>query len=286
MNRVIVTGASGFIGRHLVQHLINIGRKPVSVKRAEALEFFSELQGDAFKDATIFHLAGFAYPEKSFDQPHDTFVSNVGLSEQILEFCKHYSAKIIVPTTACYKDRSISVLSKESDELVWDNPYSFSKLLVEELCALYHRLYRVDTIVLRLFNVYGPGQGSQFLVPWLMSQLEQGSTVRVKDVQSSRDFVFVTDVVRAFLSAEANAKGGECYNIGTGYSVGIRELIDGIGTVWGLKDIEVVSDERNLRLGVTRADISKAEDHFGWRPKKDLLEGLAELRKTHPRLRG
>ena len=275
-----MTGSSGFIGRHLVAELKKNGRDVIAVPRYETDSFFLPKNVERYEKATIFHLAGSVHPMEPAEGPHDVFVSNVGLTEHILEFCRLSDARIIIPSTASYRDRSLSVQSKEDDEICAENPYSFSKFILEQICNFYCRKYLVNAVLLRLFNVYGPGQTDEFLIPWIIKQVERSKVVQVKDPESKRDFIFVSDVVQAFLLAERNGRPGECYNIGSGETTGVRELVSEICKIWELDRIPVTSDQDSRKMGVTRADISKARAELRWSPTVDLCLGLKRVRES------
>ena len=118
------------------------------------------------------------------------------------------------------------------------------------------------------------------MIPWIIKQVERSKAVQVKDPESKRDFIFVSDVVQAFLLAERNGRPGECYNIGSGETTGVRELVSEICKIWELERIPVTSDQDGRKMGVTRADISKARAELRWSPTVDLCLGLKRVRES------
>jgi GDP-4-dehydro-6-deoxy-D-mannose reductase len=158
------------------------------------------------------------------------------------------------------------------------NPYALSKKLAEEACRFYAESFGMNVVVLRQFNVYGPGQADSFLIPSIIRQVRVGGEIRVKDLEPKRDYVYVADVVRAIVSAAHGPAGFVVCNVGSGVSHSVATIIETIQHVWGTA-LPVRSDaqRRAEEIMDTVADIAAAKRRLGWQPRFDLRQGLADM---------
>ena len=166
----------------------------------------------------------------------------------------------------------------ESTPLAAKNPYALSKKLAEEACEFYSDRFSIQTTILRPFNIYGPGQSDSFLIPTILNHLKAGREIHVKDLEPRRDYVYIADVIEAMVKAVVRADGSGMFNVGSGTSHSVAELIQCIQKVWGT-DLPVRSDGRR-RQGEgldTVADISRARQQLGWTPRFTLRQGLEAL---------
>jgi nucleoside-diphosphate-sugar epimerase len=167
----------------------------------------------------------------------------------------------------------------ESVALVAKNPYALSKKLAEEACQFFADRFGICVTILRPFNIYGPGQSDAFLVPTIVNQLKGGKEVRVKDLEPRRDYVYILDVVEAMVKAVACELGFSVFNVGSGASHSVADLIQIIQDVWGT-DLPVRSDgvRRKDEVMDTVADITLAAQKLGWKPRFTLRQGIEDLR--------
>jgi len=280
MTAAIITGSSGFVGSHLRRSLELKGREVLCIGRRDVDKFFSSPANWRKSPPTVFHLAGFVSPQQSFDSPHDAFLANVALTEKVLEFCRLTGAKMIFPSTSSYRCKRAGIRSNEYDERTIDNPYVLTKVLAEKLCLKYADMFSLDILVLRLFNVYGPFQSQEHLIPYLIGQVLKCRKVVVNDVESRRDFVFVSDVIRALESAEEYQGTKRVINIGSGKSTGIRELVDLIQEIWGIECVSVTQRNPRKIMGSMQADITVAAAELGWIPEVELKNGLCQIKNV------
>jgi len=290
----LVTGGAGFIGSNLVDELIASGR-PCHVvddlsngKRAnlnpEAT--FHELDirdrdglmsaAEQARPATIFHLAAQADVRKAVEAPDFDAAVNVVGTINVLEAARTVGARVVFASTGGAGYGEYEGLPVPSPETAETRPLSFygmSKMAGEGYCGTYGRLYGLETVVLRLGNVYGPRQdphGEAGVVAIFCGKLLDGEPPRVfGDGSQTRDYVYVGDVVRAFLAAES-APGGSLVNIGAGREVSVLDLIDGLG----YRGEPVFDDAREGELQRSCLAAGKAAEVLGWTPQTELAAGL------------
>lgn len=212
--KALVTGASGFIGKHLVEKLTELGW--------EIVHYF----GDA---DVIFHLAG--------RRDGDIWESNVHLTAKVLDDAKKWGVKRVIFTSSCAAAQPV-------------NDYGMSKKLAEELCQWYRDKHELDVVVLRLFNVYGPGD-TKSDVAQFAEAIRTGIPPKIYGKDCVRDYIHVDDVVRALIGAPGFNEGGIC-NIGTGQSTSIGELWDLCAELSGseLRAQYLPSERDNIRYAV------------------------------------
>lgn len=278
MSRILVTGASGFIGKHLIPRL-----------RAEGHEVFeaSARSGDVAEDSTwktfpladvVVHLAAKSFVPDSWEAPGQFLRTNLLGTVAAMEYCRAHDARLVFPSSYMYGDAGRLPIP-ETATLVAANPYALSKKLAEEACGFFGDRFSINITILRPFNVYGPGQSDTFLIPTIVNQLKAGKDIRVKDLEPRRDYVYVRDVVEAMIRAVTCDRGFSVFNVGSGESHSVAELIRTIQDVWGTA-LPVRSDgvRRKDEIMDTVADIAQAEQQLGWKPRFTLRQGLEDLR--------
>ena len=277
MSRVLVTGATGFIARHLVPRLTTVGLEIVEAGRGS---------GDTAEKATwsrfpacevVVHLAAKSFVPESWETPGVFVRTNALGTVEALEYCRVHAARLVYLSSYMYGDVAQQPIP-ENTALKANNPYALSKKLAEEACAFYAEVFDVPVTILRPFNIYGPGQSDSFLIPSILNHIRAGREIHVKDLEPRRDYVYVADVVEAIVSAVRRRNGFETFNIGSGSSHSVAELIDIIQEVWGTA-LPVRSDgvRRKDEIMDTVADIKRARRDLGWSPKFTLRQGLEAL---------
>ena len=229
MSRVLVTGASGFIGTHVSPRLRAAGHEVFEVRRAD---------GDIAERATwdgcpaadvVVHLAASSFVPDSWASPALFLRTNVIGTVGALEYCRAHRARLVFPSSYIYGDAA-ELPVPESATLVAKNPYALSKKLAEEACEFFADRFAIPVTILRLFNIYGPGQPNAFLVPTIASQLKAATEVRVKDLAPRRDYVYVRDVVEAMMKAVDARRGYQVHNLGyPSRRAPIEELAENVG---------------------------------------------------------
>jgi nucleoside-diphosphate-sugar epimerase len=164
----------------------------------------------------------------------------------------------------------------EKHPLSAKNPYTESKLIGERLCAAYLRDFGIRATILRMFNVYGPGQSASFLIPQLVHQAHIGR-IEIADEAPIRDYVFVDDVAEAFVSAVVrDERAVSVYNIGTGIGTSVAELVSLIQRHVGVPcEVNCLHRRRPGEILATVADVSLAKAELSWEPRTPICEGIA-----------
>lgn len=270
---ILVTGDTGFIGRHLVRAL-----------RAEGHAVFghSRQDGDIARCSLsysnvrhVYHLAGKTFVPESWQSPLTFYEVNVLGAVNVLEFCRRQDASLILLSSYVY-GRPERLPIAEDHPLKAVNPYSHTKILAEGISEYYREQYGVRVTIVRPFNVYGPGQDERFLVPTLLRQAMSAdrATIEVADVRPRRDFLFIADLVE-LLVLLARHNGSGIYNAGSGESVSIQELVDVINSLVPLKkQITCREAPRPEEILDVRADVQKAWRELTWKPRTSLACGL------------
>lgn len=304
---VLVTGGAGFIGSHLVDALIELGAR-VRVLDNLATGKRSNLQHvadridvriadirdlAACKDATngvryVFHQAALGSVPRSLELPADTFGTNVGGTANVFTAARdHRVARVVYASSSSVYGDSESLPKREGEEGRPLSPYALSKVMNEELAAVYTRCFDMELVGLRYFNVYGPRQDPNgpyaAVIPRFFAAARRAEPpVICGDGEQSRDFTFVADAVQANLRAAlAPASAcGKAYNVGAGARTTVGELARLV-----LENAGAKLDPRHEppRAGDVRhslADIDRARKALAYEPRTSLRDGLAKTAPT------
>lgn len=280
--RVLVTGARGFIGSSLSTRLKTLGNHEVIELDLPENDIASALL--EFTNVThVFHLAARNFVPDSYKYPADFFRVNLLGTVNVLEFCRRQKISLTYVSAYVY-GRPQSLPIRESDLRSALNPYTESKILSEDLCDFYHRQYDVPITVIRPFNVFGAGQREEFLIPTIIRQALDSavSTIEVSDLRPKRDFVYIEDLIDALVLTIGRPKYS-VFNIAGGVSYSVRSIIEIILKAAKMskpfRSLEKFRDDEILDL---YADISFAKSELGWTPKVSFEEGIAKiLRASH-----
>ena len=292
----LVTGGAGFIGSHIVDALLEDG---YSVKVIDNLssgvkgrlnpgaEFFEKDLADfkdiapVFKDTEyVFHAAAMPRAPYSVEHPIETNAANVDVTLNVLQSARVGGVKRVIysASSSAYGDQE-SLPLKEEMQTKCLSPYGLQKYIGELYCQLFSRIYGLETVSLRYFNVYGPRldpEGDYALVmgKFLRQKKEGKPLTIIGDGSQSRDFTHVKDTARANLLAMKSERvgKGEVINIGGGKSRTIKELAEIIGG-----PVEYLPPRVEPKHSL--ADITKARELIGWRPEVSFEEGIAELKE-------
>jgi dTDP-glucose 4,6-dehydratase len=305
--RVLVTGAGGFIGSHLVERLVSDGAQVRALLRynsrgdrgllellpPEVLQEVELFWGD-LRDANsvrkairriegVFHLGALIGIPYSYHAPDAYVATNVGGTLNLLEASLDQSIEFLVHTsTSEVYGTAQRVPMDETHPLQAQSPYAATKIAADQLAQSFHLSYGLPVATIRPFNAFGPRQSPRAVIPSIVNQALQGGNINLGSVDPVRDFTYVEDTVNAFVLA-ATVKGaiGQVINVGTGRGTSIGELA---ATVLHLSnnDAKVVLDQRRLRPERSEVrrlicDASKAKTVLGWEPTYTLEEGLAEV---------
>ena len=309
MKKVIITGGAGFIGSHLAEELTGRGYQTIilddlstgkienikNLLKNDNVEFIRgsvtdlSLLKELFHNAhNVFHLAAISSVPRSIENPQVSHEVNVSGTLNVLLAAKENSVKKVIYSSSSSVYGDTPTLPKKEDMIPCPlSPYAATKLGGEHYCQVFHKVYRLPTVCLRYFNVYGPRQdpNSQYaaVIPCFIKRVLAGnSPIIFGDGEQTRDFTFVKDAIEANILA---ARGDSCglFNISRGESITINRLAELIIELVGNKVEPIYQTPRAGDIIHSLADISKAEA-FGYKPRYDLKVGLAEtIRKFNGR---
>ena len=296
---VLVTGASGFVGSHLVNQLISKHAKVITLskKRLKSstkvineigfVENFERLNDimKRYKVNTIFHLAAQPIVEIGQDNPIKTFEVNIKGTWNILEVARENNIqKVIIASTVHVYGDNPKVPFKEEYFPQPSRPYETSKACADLLAQSFADTYDLSVEIPRFVNIYGPGDFNfSRLIPKVIKSILQGEQPEVWDVGSIRDFLYIDDATAAYLmTAEKrldNKKRLRIFNFGTGEQIKIYDLVQKIIQIMGkgIKvKIEQLPEERSNEIKKQYVSIAKAKRELGWYPKVTLDNGLSK----------
>jgi UDP-glucose 4-epimerase len=303
--RILVTGAAGFIGSHLVDKLLIDGYEVTGIDNLSTGSIdninhhfgkrsFRFIKGDVRDSRTVRNVvkgasvvisaAALVSGPRSIHRPLETHENNVTATLKLLEACHEVGvSKFLYISSAAVYGRARELPTSEECCPHPASPYGASKLAAENYVSVFNEVYGLDTVSLRLFNVYGPRQTSGpyggVVSVFLDSVLKGRSPIIFGDGEQTRDFIHIKDVVEACLLAmKTDGVSGEVFNIASGQPTKISDLAKMILEIAGLRAISsVYAEPRRGDVLYSWADISKARTRLGFEPKISLMEGLAKL---------
>ena len=307
MTRILVTGADGFIGSHLVEELVRQGRSvrafvyynsfdhwgwldavPASVK--DAVEVVAGDIRDrhcvdaAVKGCTsVLHLAALIGIPYSYRAAESYVDVNVHGTLNVVEAARaHGLEKVVVTSTSEVYGTAQFVPITEDHPLVGQSPYAATKIAADQLALSYHKSFGVPVAVARPFNTYGPRQSARAVIPTIITQIIGGSSkVKLGALHPTRDLTFVADTARGLIAVHDSPDSvGEVINLGTGFEIAIGDLAKLIAEVIGAS-IELETETERLRPPTSEverlcADVGKAGRLLGWKPQMQGRNGLRD----------
>jgi nucleoside-diphosphate-sugar epimerase len=270
---VLVTGADGFIGSHLVAALMAAGYNIFTHTRREGDIRNCPLSYEGI--GHVFHLAARTFVPDSWSAPLSFYEVNVCGTVNVLEFCRARGASLTLMSSYVY-GRPTRLPISEEDPLGAFNPYSHTKILAEEIGLYYQRQFGVPVTIVRPFNVYGPGQDRRFLIPKILTQAIDPAltTMVVADLRPRRDYLFIADLIRLLVGTAFRREGG-IFNAGSGLSWGVGEVISVVNGLLPMsKPVQANGPMRPDEILEVIADISRARHAFSWEPRVPFRDGL------------
>lgn len=302
---ILVTGADGFIGSHLVEALLAQGCRVRALAyynsfnswgwleelgEAPGLEVVSgDVRDPAFclglvKDIDIvFHLAALIAIPYSYSAPQSYVDTNV---TGTLNICNAALAagveRVVTASTSEVYGTAQYVPIDEKHPKQPQSPYSASKIAADSIAESFHRSFDLPLVIARPFNTYGPRQSARAVIPTIVAQIAAGKTeIELGDLRPTRDFNYVTDTCRGFIKlAECDAAVGQEVNIGSGAEISISDLLARIAAIMGA-EVTAISDQQRLRPEKSEVfrlccDNSRIQSLTGYAPQTDLQAGLEE----------
>ena len=274
MRTYLVTGSEGFVGRCLVKELEKSKCSIIRFDKGNGKDVtrWTEFQSIPKADV-VFHLAARTIVPWCMENPRETFEINTLGTLNILEYCRKFNAKLVYPSSYVYGIPEYLPID-ENHPLKPNNTYAKSKLMAEQLCVNYHTDYNLKCIILRPFNIYGPGQSKDFLIPTIVRQIKENNKIKLKDNSPKRDFIYVADMVRALIKASDYNKFG-IFNMGCGKSYSVEQIVKKLVNIHGKKiKVTYTNEKRKNEVADCYADISKAEKELKWKPTVNIDQGL------------
>ena len=302
--RVLVTGAAGFVGSHLVLRLLRAGAsvrafvRYTSVQRRSHLEEIppnladgmETVAGDLRDSAAVrqavegcqvvFHLGALVGIPYSYLHPLEVVETNtIGTLQVLLAARDHGVERIVHTSTSEVYGTAERVPIAEDHPLKGQSPYAASKIGAEKLAQSFYASYGLPVVVLRPFNIFGPRQSARAVIPTITTQALARPVIHLGNLMATRDFTFVEDTVSAFvLAGEVEGAPGQVVNVGSGFEISIGDLAKRILALSGSKaELEVEpTRERPAKSEVERllSDSTLARGLLGWQPSWTLDEGL------------
>ena len=305
MSKILVTGADGFIGSHLVEQLVRQGHDVrafvlynsfnswgwLDSCAPDVTSQFDVFSGDirdpygvrtAMKDCdVVLHLAALIGIPYSYHSP-DTYVdTNIKGTLNVLQAARDLGIDQVIHTSTSEVYGSAQFVPiTELHPLEGQSPYSASKIGADQMAIAFHRSFGTPVTVIRPFNTYGPRQSARAVIPTVITQIASGNGhVQLGSLNPTRDFSYVSDTVSGFMAAIGIEESfGQVINLGSGFEVSIAETVQILSEIMGLR-IDVLTQEERVRPPLSEverlwADNSRAKDLFGWQPAYGGVDGF------------
>lgn len=309
--KILVTGADGFIGSHVVETLVKSGHDVRAFVLYNSFNSWGWLDEsdksirdsiDVFagdirdphgvdkaveKQDVILNLAALIAIPYSYHSP-DTYIdTNIKGTLNVLQAARRHGVKRVIQTSTSEVYGTAQYIPiDEAHPLHPQSPYAATKVGADQLALSFHASFDVPVGILRPFNTYGPRQSARAVIPTIISQLANKSKVKLGSLSPTRDFSFVQDTANGFLAAaKSDAIVGQTINLGSGFEISIKETAETIAKLMNTK-LELVDDEQRVRpenseVERLHASIEKAKTLLGWQPELKGLAGFETgLKKT------
>jgi dTDP-glucose 4,6-dehydratase len=313
--RVLLTGASGFIGSHLAEELVrsgasvraflhynsradegNLKQLPSEIRREIEIVFGELTDPDAVKKAVkgttqVFHLGALIAIPYSYVHPFSFIQTNVTGTANILNACLEVGTERLVctSTSEVYGTANTTPMD-ETHRLHPQSPYAASKAAADHLAQSYARSFGLPVTVVRPFNTFGPRQSMRAVIPTIIMQALRTRIIEIGSTRPTRDFNYVKDIARGFVAAGATepVENGDVFNLATGEDHSIREVIELVSNILG---VELLVHERADRMRPATSEVerligdaTKAGQQLGWSPQltfRQALEKTIEWYEIH-----
>ena len=307
--KVLVTGAGGFIGSHLVEKLVKLGVNMRALVRYNSRNDFglieilpnkikakidivtgdlrdSETIREIMKDREIiFHLGALIDIPYSYLHPREVVQTNIMGTLNILTAAKDMNIERIIHTSTSevYGTAQYSPID-EKHLLQGQSPYSATKIAADKLAESFYCSFNLPITTIRPFNTYGPRQSARAIIPTIITQMLTKKEIFLGSLFPTRDFTYVSDTVESFIKAAQSHKSmGEVINVGSNFEISVGSLVEKISYLIG-KKVKITCDKKRIRpkkseVGRLIANNSKAKELINWSPKVTIDEGLKKTIK-------
>jgi len=282
LKKILITGSNGFIGKSLVENLlseyniIGLSKEQKNRKINHITKDISKITSKDFKNIfCVIHLAAITDPKICEDFPEKCITTNVLGTQKILESARKNNCKVIYASTSHVYGIPKKLPINETASTSPTSIYAGSKLAGEILCESYHKQFNMDISIVRIFSVYGPESNNHLVIPNIVTQLKNSNIIKLGNINSRRDFIFISDVINAFRIILNNINGFNVYNVGAEKSYSIKEICKKFEKLSGKKIIIKSNLKQTRKFDVKNivCDATKLKK-LGWKSKMSLDKGL------------
>jgi len=298
LKTILVTGGNGFIGKKLIESLLEnylvvvFAKNPIQTS-FENHDNFKFEKGDIidsnhtnqiiskYTPSIVIHLASLTGISKCENQPFDSFLTNVFGTFNVIQGCVKNNSKLIFLSSREVYGDTRGELTKEDDRKIPNNVYGLTKLEAENLILWAHKKFNLNYTILRPTNIYGPG-GDKYGVQVIIQKLLHNETIFVMGGEQKMNFIFIEDIISAISECISNKNSiNQIFNLGSNENLSINELINLLEKISGKYPI---LEFTNIRKGETmnfKPSINKINMILGWKPFTNLSDGLISTINTY-----
>ena len=285
MKKILITGSSGFIGKNLVDNLLSeyeivgLSKKGEKSKINRITKDINEITSKDFKNIfCVIHLAAITDPKICEDFPDQCITTNVLGTQKILEASRKNNCKVVYASTSHVYGIPKKVPISETASTSPTSIYAGSKLAGEVLCESYQKQFNMDISIVRIFSVYGPKSNNHCVLPSIVKQMKNSNIIKLGNINSKRDFIFISDIIDAFKIILKNINGFNVYNVGAEKSYSIKEICKKVEKLYGKKIIIKNNLEQNRKIDAKNIISNSTKlKKLGWKSKITLDEGLKKM---------
>jgi nucleoside-diphosphate-sugar epimerase len=286
MTKILITGSSGFLGKHLINSMQNsqkiIGwsnnNQQTKLKNFEhtKIDLTSKNISIKSKISSIIHLA--AISDVKYCNSNPSLCSDINIlgTKKMLEICRKKDANFIFASTSHVYGQPKKNPICEKEDIKPNSIYAATKIIGENMCESYAKTYGLDISVLRFFSLYGPNSPKHNVIYNIINQYKSNSKIKIGNLKPKRDFLYVDDAINAIKIINKNQKGFQILNVGSGKSFSIEKICEKIEKIMKRK-MKIEIDQNKIRKNdilEIRCDNKKIKKMFGWKPQIPLEKGL------------
>lgn len=276
---ILIFGGQSYVGGFLKKYLVKNGVKFFSPDEHH-LDPYSTIEvKDKF--SSIIYLNDKSGIPESWQEPGEYFKVNAYGLLNAVEYARKSEAHFIYLSGCIYGENVKNPIS-ETQIINPTNPYAFSKKTAEDILQFYFKNYSFPSVIVRPFNIYGPGQSNNFIISKIVDQVTNAgkSHIEVFDLEPKRDYIYIDDII-SFIIRLLNFKNHDVFNLGTGKSHSVLDVVSAIQAIFGSsKKVISLNQIRDLEARELVADMSKAKSILGWEASIGLKDGLRKIKES------